>query len=113
MGRDEIFVADYSDPADKRLVSTGGGTMPRWSQSGRELFFVNGSSMRAVAVDAGSRFGAGTPKRLFERPHQIRSYDVAPDGPFLMLQPAPDGHTSALHVVVNWFEELNRLVPTK
>jgi hypothetical protein len=39
-----------------------------------------------------------------------RNYDVAPDGRFLMLvrdrREAP-----TIHVVLNWFEELERLVP--
>jgi hypothetical protein len=40
-----------------------------------------------------------------------RQYDVAPDGRFLMLKAAvPD--RLQVDVVLNWFEELKRLVPT-
>ena len=43
-------------------------------------------------------------------------YDVSPDGEgFLMIREAgPTGQTSPtqIHVVLNWFEELERRVPT-
>ncbi|MBL7188467.1 MAG: hypothetical protein ISS70_19245 [Phycisphaerae bacterium] len=42
------------------------------------------------------------------------SYDVAPDGQrFLVLQPEhDDSEARELHVVLNWFDELQRLAPT-
>ena len=73
----------------------------------------------AVDVETGSAFAAGTPQLLFEAPYirqptpgsGSQNYDVSPDGQrFLMVLP---GEASmALHVVLNWFEELERLVPT-
>ncbi len=40
-------------------------------------------------------------------------YDVAPDGQsFLMIRPAEEAQETEIHVVLNWFEELQRLVPT-
>ncbi len=58
----------------------------------------------------------GKPRLLFEGPYFMRrggypiSYDIAPDGRFLMIRsnPAP----IQINVVLNWFEELKRLVPT-
>jgi hypothetical protein len=52
---------------------------------------------------------------------KIRKYDITPDGKqFLMLfgsqstTPAVGpGEPSEIRVVLNWFEELNRLVPPK
>jgi hypothetical protein len=46
----------------------------------------------------------------------VHSYDVAADGRFLMIR-SPSGTTEAggsasIVVVENWFEELERLVPT-
>ena len=41
-----------------------------------------------------------------------RSYDVAADGRFLMIQPMITEQDGQIHVVLNWFEELKRLVPT-
>ena len=41
------------------------------------------------------------------------SWDLAPDGRFLVIKPsADDSDPSELRIVLNWFEELERLVPT-
>ena len=39
------------------------------------------------------------------------SYDLAPDGRFLMVKPEEQASVSQVNVVLNWFEELTRLVP--
>jgi len=63
-------------------------------------------------------FGAGTPRLLFEGSYQRSSggsafYDVTPDGQrFVMVQAQETGSTQ-IHVILNWFEELKRLVPTE
>jgi len=46
---------------------------------------------------------------------QFTGFTVTPDGKrFLMVVPAdPSGSATSLNVVVNWFEELKRLVPTE
>ena len=86
------------DPLRARPFEPTVGGVPG-SQSGREFFFANGSTMMAVDVEAGPTFRAGTPRALFERPYQIGNYDVAPDGRFLLLKPVDnDGgelHTSS------------------
>ena len=48
-------------------------------------------------------------EELFERP-----YDVAPDGRFLMMteEPTTEAEAPPITVVLNWFEELERRVPT-
>ncbi len=56
------------------------------------------------------------PQVLFEASYEITtsrpSYDVDPDGRFLMIQPG-ERSSIQINVVLNWFEELKRLVPTK
>ena len=72
----------------------------------------------AVAVTAGDRFNFSPPTRLFDNTFlpssQPPSYDVAPDGRFLIIKPI-GGDTqvapSQIVVVENWLEELKRLVP--
>ena len=61
------------------------------------------------------RFDAGEPRPLFEVPGFLNfygySYAVAPDGQrFLMLKNVDKN--PQINVVLNWFEELKRLVPT-
>jgi len=54
----------------------------------------------------------GSPRVLFEK--ASLGYDVAPSGQrFLMLKPRELSQNRApeFHVILNWFEELRRLVP--
>ncbi len=40
-------------------------------------------------------------------------YDVAPDGQrFVMIKESEEQQVGQINVVLNWFEELKRLVPT-
>ena len=64
---------------------------------------------------------AGSPRVLFEGsyvshsiPTGFQYYDIAPDGKrFLMLKEENLAETQGqINVVLNWFEELKRLVPT-
>ena len=69
--------------------------------------------MMSVAVDAGREFRAGTPQLLFEgRYHD--TYDVAPDGQrFLMIAESErDLGETQLQVVLGWFGDLRRRVPS-
>ena len=43
----------------------------------------------------------------------MRNFDVTPDGQrFVMLQRDAPATTNEVHIVLNWFQELKRLVPT-
>ncbi len=118
-GRREVYVRPYPGPGAKWQISTNGGHEVVWNPEGG-MFYRSGSSMMAVAVDAESDFRPGKPQMLFEGPYlptrfSYPFYDVRPDGQrFLMLQPVESatGGASQINVVLNWFEELKRLVPT-
>ncbi|MDA2933702.1 serine/threonine-protein kinase [Acidobacteria bacterium AH-259-D05] len=121
-GRYEIYVRPFPKVEEgKWQISTDGGVEPRWAANGRELFYRNeiGDQMRVVEITTEPTFRAGTPKLLFEGIYQRSAggsafYDVRPDGQrFLMIQAGEQGAGAAqINVVLNWFEELNRLVPT-
>ena len=64
-GRMEIYVAPFPSMKSTRLVSTGGGSEPRWAHSGKELFFKSGGKLMAVDVLPGEAFTFGTPHALF------------------------------------------------
>jgi serine/threonine-protein kinase len=118
-GRWEIYVQPYPASGGKWQISTEGGTEPVWNRNGRELFYRNGDKMMAVDITAQPNFTAGKPRVLFEGhyvppPGTSPNYDVSPDGQrFLMIKPsdAGDAAPSQINVVLNWFEELKRLVP--
>jgi serine/threonine-protein kinase len=121
-GRFEIVVERYPELGNRVTISSGGGREPRWSRDGRELFFSSedGRQIFTVPVQSGTTLVAGRPQVLLE-PTMIpaeggdQSYDVAPDGRFLIIREEGTGTNGgtapALMLVQNWFEELKRLVP--
>jgi serine/threonine-protein kinase len=116
-GRSEVYVAPYPGPGGRSQVSTDGGVEPVWARSGRELFFRTGDKMMVADVTIQPTFTASQPRVLFEGHFDFlpwnANYDVAPDGQrFLMVQPAEATGRSQINIVLNWFEELKRLVPS-
>jgi serine/threonine-protein kinase len=116
-GRSQVYVRPY--PAMDRVwqISYDLGEEPIWSPNGDELFYRSVNKWMVVSISAEPEFAAGPPQVVFEGPYvnvSGLSYDVAPDGQrFLVLQPEyNDSEVRELHVVLNWFEELKRLVPT-
>jgi hypothetical protein len=118
-GRHEIFVQSIDSDAGARvLVSPHGGEFPRWSRDGRELFYMEGDAMMAVDIATQPALKVGRPRLLF-RNASLRlwgdPYSVSPDGQrFLAIQDglAPEASTQ-IHIVLNWTDELKRLVPAK
>jgi serine/threonine-protein kinase len=115
-GKFQVYVRPYPDNDWVRQISDDFGEEPVWSPKGDELFYRNGDKWMAVSISTEPEFTAGTPQVLFEGPFNNVpgiSYDVAPDGQrFLVLQPEyDDSQIRELHVVLNWFDELKRLVP--
>ena len=120
--RREIFVSPYPGLEYKRRISTDGGNEPLWNPNRRkrELFYRLGDKMIAVELnDDGSPRGKA--QELFTRPYGTTlnsfaraNYDVSSDGErFLMLKPAkPEPPLTRITLVLNWHEELKRLVPT-
>ena len=71
--------------------------------------------MMAVDIETEPDLRVGTPRELFRTPFAVAPiFDVSPDGQrFLFIQTGDrqaDG--GRLNIVLNWFEELRRLVPT-
>jgi serine/threonine-protein kinase len=105
-GRYEIYLQSYPSGANRVPVSTGGGVLPRWSRDGKELFYVTGDAVVAVAMRPDGSFDA--PRRLFDRSSFIttprfHSFSVSPDGKrFLMIQRDPGSVPRQLNVILNW-----------
>ncbi len=121
-GRDEVYVQPFSvsGPRGTKQISVGGGTEPVWAPDSRELFYRNGDKMMAVAIETEPELSVGTPRLLFEErflhgpPWARRNYDISPDGQrFLMIKREQDLVPTEIIVVLNWFEELKRLVPVE
>ncbi len=115
-GRKEVFVASFPNPSQRLRVSSDGGTQPRWSRDGRELYFVSKSeTMMATPFDPSSGSPTGPPARLFDVPiryafgsHVPYRYDVAPDGRFLIIVRASKDPPPPLVLVLNWQADLKK-----
>ncbi len=122
-GRDEVYVQPFPDvDAGRWQVSTTGGTRPLWGPDGRELFYRVGTGVvMAVTVETTPSFSAGNPGVVFEGPYVIqgpgRDYDISIDGQqFLMIKQGNQANVTVderqIIFILNWFTELERLVPT-
>ena len=94
--------------------------MPSWSHDGRDLFFIapDKSLMRA-GIKLGPELEIEVPSSLFVTriKHSVDmsqpQYDVSPDGQrFLINTLIEEDAAASITLVLNWFEELKRLVPT-
>ena len=85
-----------------------------WSKNGKELFYLNGKTVMAATIETEPEFRATNLKELFKGQYRtdiFHSYDVAPDGRFLMIQEPNEPTAFGINIVLNWFEELKRLAP--
>ncbi len=98
-GQFDVYVDTFPAPGARIRVTTAGGTEPRWSHDGRELYFRRGSEMHA-AVISGSEVRSLT--RLFDAGAPIRAYDVSRDGRFVINVPARQEHAATVTLVANW-----------
>jgi hypothetical protein len=113
-GRFEVYVVPFPNTrAAKWAISTRGGFEPKWSHSGRELFYREASgNIVSVQVEINPTFSVGPSTRLFSTSgfsfEGDETYSVSPDDRrFLMIRPVTSGGFDKLVVVENWFEELN------
>lgn len=113
-GRDEVYVTSFPEPTGRWQVSTDGGMLPVWSRDGWKLFFRQGNDVMVAVIDSPTR--PGKPERALRGPYHGLdiygwNYDISSDGRVAVIQKTERAH-SELRVVLNWAEELERLVPT-
>ena len=116
-GAPEVYVAPVRQPGARKRISVGGGTTPRWSADGRELFYAAADSrtIMQVTIPPGSTLAAGVPAKLFSigptptAPSGLGGmiYDVSRDGRFLISIPDGEPSSSLITVVINWMAALN------
>jgi len=120
----EIYVEPFPPTGAKWQISTGGGTFPRWSRDGREVYYmsqVSGGKIMAVEIAAdGATLKPGVPRALFDSPYvnfphssNYHTFAVSRDGQrFLIPHPAGKEKVSTeslpITVVVNWTAPFNK-----
>ena len=116
-GQMQVYVRPFPGPDRRWQVSTQVGTQPLWSRNGKEIFYRAGNKMMVVDVSRGVGLTLSPPRQLFEQRYvfqnvSVANYDVGADGQrFVMIK--DDAGSGRLNVVLNWTEELKRLVPTR
>ncbi len=128
-GRNEIYVCTFPDVSEGQWqISEEGGESPLWSPHGEELFYRNGEMVMSISVEYEPSFRFSTPRILFQGAYStrlfggryiFRTWDMSPEGRFLMLKEfADEGSTEKgiqpeINIVLNWFEELKERVPVQ
>lgn len=114
-GEYRVYVRPFPPTEERFTISTEAySEEPVWSYDGTELYYRNGRRWMRVRIRHEPTFSAGQPEFLFAGDYinlAGRSYDVAPDGCFLLLAaPEEPNSRSRLRVVTNWVGEVERLV---
>ena len=128
-GRSEVYVRPFGPTGGRWQISDTGGAFPRWSRSGRELFFRTNEGIVSVAIDvAGGSLVTGKPNALFKGPFRggiggisiagntFADYDVSADGKRFVMFPMATGvleeRVGVVTLVTSWFDDLNRATAT-
>ena len=127
-GQFTLYVQPYPGPGPRvTITSEGSPTEPAWStaKNSSELFFRSGQRVMSVKYKVvGAEFIPENAVELFRQPTlgagtTVRAtYDVSPDGRFLLNQAIADATADrllkifppTLRVILNWNEEVNRLL---
>jgi hypothetical protein len=115
-GRRDVFAQPFPGAGARHQISVHGGTQPRWSRDGRQLYYVSPSLDRTFVVDiaGGPSFSASQQRVLHQgtirlAPNANTAYDVGADGRMLRIQQSrPQSIPSRIEVVLNWFDTLAR-----
>jgi serine/threonine protein kinase len=114
-GKYQIYARPFPGPGGKWQISVNGGTRPRWSRDGKEIFFIpdDGKLAAAEVKWKGMTFEVGVVRPLFDARYAFfgggaSTYDVTADGRrFLINTLLGQSVTTPLTVVINWDAELH------
>ena len=119
-GSFEIYIRSFPAAGGKLVVSTAGGTQPRWRRDGKELYYVAPDTrLMAVSITASAdeqTLEASAPVPLF--PTRLASgpgfapgeaqYDVALDGRFLLNTIVDESSAPPITIMLNWTTALKK-----
>lgn len=106
-GSFEIYVVPFPHGTGKWQISSGGGSWPRWSRNGNELFYRGiGTLMSAQISEKQGNLVVGKTRELFKinpgRGGLGPMYDVSADGKKFVVAQQAGTEIEPLTVVVNW-----------
>jgi eukaryotic-like serine/threonine-protein kinase len=106
-GRMEVYVRSFAAGDGKVAISANGGTEPRWSADGRELFYLSPDNvLMSVPVGGGPELKPGAARPLFTFPARRYTgrydYDVSADGKRFLVNSVAASSGPDLILVNNW-----------
>jgi Tol biopolymer transport system component len=90
-----VYLMGFPSGTPRRQVTSAGGTRPRFSPDGRELYFLSGSrnqsgapegQLMVASITAGSTLSVGAPRVLMSGAALPHGFDVARDGRVLVAR---------------------------
>ena len=90
-----------------------GGEEPVWTPDGGSLVYRWGQAFYAVPVPEPGSASFGRPREVLRGPYinvGWRSYDIGPDGRFLLIEGPREETARHLNVITNWLGEVTRRV---
>ena len=126
-GRAQVYVRPYPG-LGQRIAVGGEGRHPRWSRDGRRFFYMTDrpsgeSVITEVDVDIRTGLPTGRSRVMWSGATAdyvggtfVHAYDVTNDGGRILavrLDPQPAMPIRTINIVLNWTEELKRLVPSR
>jgi serine/threonine protein kinase/Tol biopolymer transport system component len=111
-GVSHVYVQPFPGPGPRTAISADEGYSPAWIDGGR-LLFLSPSRMMVVDVQTLPDLRVGQTRPLNER-RDVRGKLLipSPNGrQFLMLSPRSMDGPIELRIILNWFQELERLAP--
>jgi Tol biopolymer transport system component len=117
-GANEIYVRPFPGPGGKTQISTGGGSLPQWSRTGKELYYVASTRDKIMAVtyaEIGDSFRAEKPRVWSTGQISDRgSYIPSPDGKKIGVLKSPGAVDAApinkVEFIFNFLDQLRSKV---
>jgi serine/threonine-protein kinase len=107
-GRDEVYIQPVDGDGARVEASVNGGHSPVWAPDGKELFYVENTSLMSVGIDLRqARPEVSRPRKVLDRPYvweRIGDFDITPNGTrFVFVRRGAEFSPPAtLRVLVNW-----------
>jgi serine/threonine protein kinase/Tol biopolymer transport system component len=111
-GDSQVYVQPFPGPGPRSTISNEEADEPIWATDGRHLYYRSGKRRMAVEVQTAPVLRIGKTTVLFEASRPSGQLGVKPDARRILtfvgrtMESPPE-----LRVVLNWFDELERLAP--
>jgi hypothetical protein len=113
-GQQEVYVQSFPQLGNKIQISTDGGREPVWRKNSHELFYRWGDKIMSVSIRDNPDFVASNPQVVLEGPYThgfFANWDVSPGGERFVFLKRKDQDRAKINIILNWFEELKKMVP--